>query len=119
MESESCRVCGGDGRIANSFGGSEKTCPSCRGSGRRSVEPLFRDVTKTKESHHLPTNRAARVEKPIWPSSPDGVLLATEVRGSRLPDDTKSRLIREIIEYEASHGHCTKTFLRKVKKELH
>jgi hypothetical protein len=118
MDSDLCRVCGGDGRIANSFGGSEKTCPSCRGSGRRSVEPLFRDVTKTKEAHHLPTNRVIKVEKPTWPSSAGGAVLAEEVRSSGLPDDTKTRLVREIIEYEETHGTCTKTFTRKIKKQL-
>lgn len=118
MELESCRVCGGDGRIANSFGGSSKTCPSCRGTGRRSNEPLFHDVTKTKASHHRPSNREVRVEKPTWPSSSSGVQLATEVRGSSLSEETKARLVRDIIEYESTHGSCTKTFMRKVKKEL-
>ena len=118
MENESCRVCGGDGRIANAFGGSEKTCPSCRGSGRRSIEPLFRDVTQPKESHHKPTNRAVPVEKRTTPSSAGGAELASEVQRSGLPDDTKKRLVREIIEYEETHETCTKSFIRKVKKQL-
>jgi hypothetical protein len=79
---------------------------------------LFRDVTKTKESHHRPTNRVVKVEKPTWPSSAGGAALAIEVRDSGLADETKTRLIREIIEYEESHGTCTKTFVRKVKKQL-
>jgi len=46
------------------------------------------------------------------------VQLATEVRGSSLSEETKMRLVRDIIEYESTHGSCTKTFIRKVKKEL-
>ena len=119
MESESCRVCGGDGRITNSFGGSSKTCPSCHGTGRRSNEPLFRDVTRTKPSHHRPTNGApVREEKPTWPSTAAGTQLATLVKASALAEDTKTRIVREIIEYEGTHGSCTKTFTRKVKKQL-
>jgi hypothetical protein len=33
-------------------------------------------------------------------------------------DDTKARLIREIIEYEGSHGRCTQTFIKKVRKQV-
>lgn len=118
MEMDSCRVCGGDGRITNSFGGGSKSCPSCHGSGRRSNEPLFRDVTKTKESHHKPTNRVARVEKQTTPSSAGGLALAEEIRRSTLPEEARSRLVREIIEHEETHGTCTKTFVRKVRKQL-
>jgi hypothetical protein len=47
------------------------------------------------------------------------VRLATEVRDCpHCPDDVKSRIIREIIEYEGSHGQCTQTFQRKVRKQL-
>jgi hypothetical protein len=117
VEIETCGTCGGDGRIANSFG-SQTSCPSCRGSGRRAaVEPVFRDVTKTKASHHAAPQRAAVVEKSKWPSTHEGVLLATEVRDSTIvAQDTKDRLIREIIDYEASHGHCTQTFTKKIRK---
>jgi DnaJ-class molecular chaperone len=118
MESESCRICGGDGRITNSFGGSSKTCPGCHGTGRRSNEPLWHDVTKTKASHHQPTNRAVKEEKQTWPSTASGAQLATSVKNSGLAEDTKTRLVREIIEYEASHGSCTKTFERKIRKQL-
>ena len=52
MAGEPCGICGGDGRIANSFG-STTTCPGCRGSGQRSTEATgMRDVTKTKASHY-------------------------------------------------------------------
>ncbi|TMB25489.1 MAG: molecular chaperone DnaJ, partial [Deltaproteobacteria bacterium] len=35
MIGETCRLCGGDGRIGNALGRSSATCPSCHGSGRR------------------------------------------------------------------------------------
>lgn len=112
-------MCGGDGRVSNAFGGSSTTCPSCRGSGRRSEEALWHDVTKTKASHHLPTNRNAPPEaKATWPSSASGILLATEVKRSNLAETVKDRLVREILDHEITHGHCTKTFERKLKKQL-
>jgi len=115
---ESCRVCGGDGRIKNSFGGGEKTCPACHGTGRRVEEPLFRDVTKTKASHHAATTKAAAPAKATWPTTHDGTTLATEVKASGLSEEAKTRLVREIIEYEGSHGKCTQTFTKKVRKQL-
>lgn len=115
---ETCRVCGGDGRIDNSFGSVAK-CPSCHGSGKRSQDVGFHDVTKTKPSHHQPTNRAGVVEKQTWPSTAMGGQLATEIRDSAsLSADTKARLTREIIEYEGTHGLCTQTFLKKVRKQF-
>lgn len=116
-EAELCGVCGGDGRIENSWGQVAK-CPSCHGSGRRREDTGFHDVTKTKESHHRPTNRAAVVEKQTWPTSPDGMKLAAEVRDSTLPAETKARLTREIIDHEAQHPQCTQTFLKKVRKQV-
>lgn len=117
-DGESCSICGGDGRISNAFGGSSATCPACHGTGRRSSDALLRDVTKTKPSHYAkPKNAPA--EKPTWPSTGDGAKLATEVRDcAYLSSETKARLIREIIEYEGSHGVCTQTFSRKVRKQL-
>jgi len=115
---ETCRVCGGDGRIDNSFGSVAK-CPSCHGSGKRSQDTGFHDVTKTKPSHHNPTNRAGVVEKQTWPSTAMGGQLATEIRDcASLSVDTKARLTREIIEYEGTHGLCTQTFLKKVRKQF-
>ena len=115
---ESCRICGGDGRIDNSFGNVAK-CPSCHGSGKRAQDTGFHDVTKTKPSHHLPSNRAGVVEKQTWPSTPTGAQLATEIRdAASLNADTKARLTREIIEHEGTHGLCTKTFLKKMRKQL-
>jgi len=114
---ESCRVCGGDGRIDNSFGNVAK-CPSCHGSGKRSKDTGFHDVTKTKPSHHLPTNRAGVVEKQTWPSTAMGGALATEIKASALSEDAKAKLTREIIDYEGSHGLCTQTFLKKIRKQF-
>jgi hypothetical protein len=119
MEQESCRICGGDGRISNSFGGSSTSCPGCHGSGRRAdTATLFRDVTKTKPSHHLPANKAGAAVKATWPSTAEGGVLANEVKGSGLSDDVKARLVREIIEYETSHGKCTQTFSKKIRKQV-
>ena len=117
MEHESCRMCGGDGRVSNSFGGSSKTCPSCHGNGRRSIEPLFRDVTKTKASHHHPSTKVA-APKPDAPTTFEGIKLANEVKASSLSDDAKTKLVREIMEYEGSHGKCTETFSKKVRKQF-
>jgi hypothetical protein len=80
----------------------------------------MRDVTKTKPSHYAPTNRAPVAEKkPDWPVSLEGSHLATEVRDcGTLSSETRARLIREIVEYEADHGNCTQTFVRKVRKQL-
>ena len=99
----SCGTCGGDKRIANSFG-LTATCPSCHGSGRRAENTGFHDVTKTKASHHGPTNRVAVAPKTTRPVTHEGGLLATEVDASRCTAEVKARLIQEIIEYEDSHG---------------
>jgi hypothetical protein len=115
---ESCRVCGGDRRIGNSFG-LTTTCPSCHGSGRKVETTGFHDVTKTKPSHHRPTNRVEVAEKPQWPVTHEGGQLATEVRDSKIcTAEVKTRLIREIMEHEASHGVCTQTFIKKVRKQI-
>ena len=78
----------------------------------------MRDVTKTKSSHHHPTNRAAAVTKPQLPSSFEGVKLANEVQASAIDDAAKTRLVREITDYEGVHGSCTKTFQQKVRKQI-
>lgn len=79
----------------------------------------MRDVTKTKASHHRGSNQAAVQVKQTWPTSPGGIALANQVKGSAsLSEDGKTRLIRDIIEHEASHGVCTKTFSRKIKKQV-
>ena len=115
---ESCGVCGGDRRIGNSFG-LTTTCPSCHGSGRKVETTGFHDVTKTKPSHHRQTNRVEVAEKPQWPVTFEGGQLATEVRDSTIcAAEVKTRLIREVMEHEASHGVCTQTFIKKVRKQI-
>ncbi len=119
LSDESCGVCGGDGRIGNSFG-LTATCPSCHGSGRKSQDTGFHDVTKTKPSHHRQANRVEAVAKTQWPTTPQGAQLAGEVRDhTSTPADAKARLIQEIIAHEDSHGgQCTQTFLKKIRKQV-
>ncbi len=111
-------MCGGDGRLQNAWGQVAR-CPSCLGSGRRRPDVGFHDVTKTKPEHHKQADRAPIAEKQTWPSTPAGDVLAKELRDAPgLTAEAKSRLIREIIDHEAIHGQCTKTFLRKIRKQL-
>jgi hypothetical protein len=119
MNGESCGVCGGDGRVSNSFGLTAR-CPACSGTGRRAdTSTLIRDVTKTKPAHYHPTNKTpGAAPKPQFPSTFYGVKLANEVQASSLADDVKTRIVRDIIEYEGTHGTCTKTFQQKVRKQL-
>jgi hypothetical protein len=117
MDGELCRMCGGDGRIGNALGGSSATCPSCHGSGRRAEASYgFHDVTKTKPSHHRPA--VAAPAGPKVPVTAEGAQLAAEVRASAvLGEDAKARLVAEIVNHESTHGRCTKTFLKKVRKQ--
>lgn len=119
MNSDSCGVCGGDGRVSNSFGLTAR-CPACGGTGRKAdTSTGIRDVTKTKPAHYHPTNKTPGAPpRPQFPSTFYGVKLANEVQASSLGDDVKARLVREIIEYEGTHGSCTKTFQQKVRKQL-
>jgi hypothetical protein len=79
----------------------------------------MRDVTKTKASHHRPTNKAPTVEKQVWPATFEGGQLATQVRDcTSCSNESKGRLIREIIEHEGSHGACTQTFIKKIRKQI-
>lgn len=116
MEAESCRMCGGDGRVSNAFGGGDARCPSCLGTGRRAIDTGFHDVTKTKPSHHRPANRAAAAAKSQAPTTGEGIALAAQIQASGLAAEAKAKLVREIVEYEASHGQCTQTFLKKMRK---
>ena len=117
MELESCRLCGGDGRIGNSLGGTNAKCPSCHGTGRRAeAEPRFHDVTKTKASHYRPVAQAPT--GPKAPVTPEGTMLAAEVNGcATLAADAKARLVAEIMVHESTHGRCTKTFIKKIRKQ--
>ncbi len=117
MDGELCRLCGGDGRIGNALGGSTATCPGCHGSGRRAdTSGGFHDVTKTKPSHYR--SAVAPSTGPKGPSTAEGVQLALEVSASTvLAADAKARLLAEIINHENTHGRCTKTFLKKIRKQ--
>jgi DnaJ-class molecular chaperone len=122
MEGETCRMCGGDGRIGNALGKSTATCPSCHGSGRRAeYASAFRDVTKTKPSHYRPTPSAAAPAGTAGPRAPvtlEGVQLAVDVNDSTLlTPDAKVRLVAEIVNHESTHGRCTKTFMKKIRKQ--
>jgi hypothetical protein len=117
MEGELCRVCGGDGRIGNALGGSSATCPGCHGSGRRAeASSGFHDVTKTKPSHYRPA--VAVPTGPKGPTTSEGAQLALEVNASAvLAEDAKKRLLAEIVNHESTHGRCTQTFIKKVRKQ--
>ena len=117
MEGEPCRLCGGDGRIGNALGRSTATCPGCHGSGRRGdTSTAFHDVTKTKPSHHARPEAVAK--GPKVPVTPEGSQLASEVSASTvLTEDAKARLLAEIMNHESTHGRCTQTFLKKVRKQ--
>ena len=117
MEGDVCRLCGGDGRIGNALGRSTATCPGCHGSGRRAdTSSRFHDVTKTKPSHYRQPDEAPK--GPRVPATPEGTQLAAEVSASTiLAEDAKARLLAEIINHESTHGRCTKTFLKKIRKQ--
>ncbi len=117
MDTEICHTCGGDGRIGNALGGSSATCPSCHGSGRRAeASPRFHDVTKTKPSHYRPA--VATPAGPKGPVTAEGAQLAEEVNASALLSaEAKSRLVAEIVNHESTHGRCTRTFIKKVRKQ--
>ena len=106
-------------RASSVRSGSSTTCPGCRGTGRRSnTESLFHDVTKTKPSHHSGAPKAGAPVKATFPSTYEGVALGNEVKASAVSEDVKSKLIREIIDYEGSHGKCTQTFSKKIRKQI-
>lgn len=121
MEGDTCPICGGDGRITNSFGGSSATCPACHGTGRPGDHHAgFHDVTKTKPEHHRPAvSPEAKKKRPDWPETFGGVQLATEVRESpTCAEALKAKLINDIIDYERSHAEMTKTFTRIIRKQI-
>jgi hypothetical protein len=119
MESETCRLCGGDGRIGNALGRSTATCPGCHGSGRRAdTSATFRDVTKTKPSHYGRPHAAEAPKGPRSPATPEGAQLAREVSESTvLNEEAKTRLLAEIVNHESTHGRCTHTFMKKIRKQ--
>ena len=119
MESELCRLCGGDGRIGNALGRSTATCPGCHGSGRRmDTSSRFHDVTKTKQSHYAPAVAPQAPKGPRVPVTAEGAQLAREVSESTVLDaDAKARLLAEILNHESTHGRCTQTFMKKIRKQ--
>jgi DnaJ-class molecular chaperone len=117
---EECRMCGGDGRIGNSLGRTTASCPSCHGSGRKAdTSTMFRDVTKTKPSHHERHHVEQPAKGPKIPVTAEGTELAREVNASTvIAADAKARLVAEIVNHESTHGRCTETFLKKVRKQV-
>jgi RecJ-like exonuclease len=118
MQGDVCPICAGDGRIDGAWGRTT-VCPACNGTGRRpEYEELIRNPTKTSGRRYAQTNKPV-AEKQTWPSTSEGKQLATEVRDCpTCPEETKTRLIQQIIEYEGSHGRCTKTFTKKLRRQL-
>ena len=92
-------------------------CPSCDGSGRRAdTSSGLRDVTKTKPSHYRPA--AAAAAGPKGPVTSEGLHVASEANASAIfPADAKTRLLVEIMNHEATHGRCTRTFIKKIRKQ--
>jgi hypothetical protein len=77
----------------------------------------FHDVTKTKPSHYAPVSAASTA--PRGPITSEAVQLSSEVGASlALSADAKTRLLAEILNHELSHGRCTKTFIKKVRKQV-
>ena len=67
----------------------------------------------------MQSNRAPVVEKQVWPLTFEGARLATEVKEcTSVSAETKAKVTREIIDHETSHGTCTQTFMKKVRKQL-
>ena len=79
---------------------------------------ILRDVTKTKPSHHRPQGKTEKAAKQTWPATFEGGQLAKDVQASSCAEEIKNKLIREIIEYETSHGTCTQTFIKKIRKQV-
>ena len=116
---EPCNLCGGDGRISNAFGGGGATCPGCHGSGRRAPPEGFHDVTKTKPSHHLTAKqKQTATVKSQRPHTFAGEALAKEIDESSSSAVAKARMIRETMDHEDTHGQCTQTFIKKIRKVI-
>ena len=86
----------------------------------RKVETTgFHDVTKTKPSHHRGANKSQAVEKTTWPVTLEGAKLGSEVQSSTTcTNETKGKLVREIIDHESTHGLITETFAKKDRKQI-
>lgn len=76
-------------------------------------------MTKTKPSHHRQSNGQAQVgSQPAGPTTFQGQQLIAEMQASALVPEMVAKLTREIVEHEASHGTCTQTFIKKMRKRL-
>lgn len=114
---QTCGICGGDGRIGNTFGAS-KTCPSCLGSGRRAEDRGFHDVTKTKTAPARGPQGGRGKDGQVVLSQ-TAAALAREVRDcTTITDAVKKSLFNDIVQYEAAHGALTDTFLKKIRKRM-
>jgi len=113
---ETCGVCGGDGRIITAH--QSTSCPACRGSGYKSENVGFHDVTKTKPSHHEKRGPGGKVAKKTAPTTPAGRELAEAVKAAGLSDEVTARLTHSIMDYEDRKGSITKTFSRLIMKEV-
>ena len=52
------------------------------------------------------------------PATSEGMQLTQEVNASTvLAPDAKARLVAEIVNHESAHARCTKTIIKKVRKQ--
>jgi hypothetical protein len=49
----------------------------------------------------------------------EGSQLAAEVGAcTTMNEEAKARLVAEIVNHESTHGRCTKTFIKKLRKQI-
>jgi hypothetical protein len=49
----------------------------------------------------------------------EGSQLAAEVGAcATMNGEAKARLVAEIVNHESTHGRCTKTFIKKLRKQI-
>ena len=91
-----------------------------QGKGRKAVPFEVQPGAPVRLIVTLTDGRKAEVVvKAQWPTTPSGIQLATEVRDdARTPSAVKARLIQEIMDHEDSHGLCTQTFMKKIRKQV-
>jgi hypothetical protein len=92
--------------------------------GQRFILRRSSSMAIPSASRRLSGESSSGMERPStsqqqWPVTFEGAQLATEVQGSAgCSSETKAKLIREIMEHEGSHGTCTQTFVKKVRKQI-
>ena len=113
MSSESCSICGGDRRYTNAFG-STTACPACCGMSGSGIH----DVTKTKPEHYRKSNIAqGKLTRPQHAISTKGIELENVIKTcTKLSNDSKKKLIDQVIDFELERGGLTDTFKKKIKK---